>query len=49
MDIGAAALAFGLGAALVLEVIPRDWMRAAGGLLVLLTLAAIGLQLLGLA
>lgn len=49
MELGFAALVFALGAALVLELIRRDWLRAAGGLLILLTLGAIGLQLLGLA
>jgi hypothetical protein len=49
MDFGFAALLFGVTAMVVLALVPRDVMRAAGGLLILLTLALIGLQILGVA
>lgn len=49
MELGAAALAFGLVAMLILSAIRPDWLKAAGGFLILVTVIAIALQLLGLA
>lgn len=49
MDLGFWALLFGLAAAGALALVPADWMKAAGGLLILVTIAAMALQLLGLA
>ncbi len=47
MDAGAAALVLGLVAVGTAFALPMAWRRAAGGLLVLLTLAVTALQLLG--
>ena len=46
--VGVSAILFGL-LGLVLLTLARPWLRAAGGLLVGLTVLGLGLQLLGLA
>lgn len=43
------ALVAGLVAYLMIEAAPKPWMRAAGGLLIALTVGITALQLLGLA
>ena len=47
MDDGIWALLLGVGAVLLVYKLPLLWMRAAGGLLILATVVAIALQLLG--
>ena len=47
MEAGLAALAFGLVAFMGIEMLPRGWLRAGGGALLLFSLCAIALQLLG--
>lgn len=37
MDAGAAALIFGIAAVVAFSVLPEDWRKAAGGLLIALT------------
>lgn len=49
MDSGIAALFFGLGSIWLISVLPNRWMRAAGGLLIAVTLAIIAFQLTVLA
>ena len=49
MDEAVLALAFGLIAYAVIESTPPGWMRAAGGLLIVVTVLLTALQLLGLA
>jgi hypothetical protein len=47
MDPGPAAAGFAALALVGLSLIPVGWLKAAGGLLILATVAAIALQLLG--
>lgn len=50
MDAGVIALLFGLAAVGIIAAIPRDWMKAGGGLLILVTVILIlisATQLLG--
>lgn len=49
MDEAALALVFGLLAYAVIEATPPDWLRAAGGLLLVVTVLLTALQILGLA